>query len=82
MEILFFILSIVITVFLLKIIFKISIGLIGILINSFIGAVILYVLNLLGFNLPINWFTSIIVGSLGVPGVVILVILKMVFKIF
>lgn len=81
MDILFFILSIIVTVFFLKIIFKISISLIGILVNSFIGAVVLYVLNLIGFNLPINWFTSIIVGALGVPGVVILVILKFVFKI-
>lgn len=82
MDILFFVLAVIVTIFLLKILFKISISLIGILVNSIIGAVVLYVLNLIGFNLPINWFTSIIVGALGVPGVVLLVILKLVFKIF
>ena len=82
MDIIYFILSVIITLFILKIIFKVSVKVVNILINSFVGAVVLYILNLLGFNLPINWFTSILVGALGVPGVVILVILELVFKIF
>ena len=82
MDIIYFILSVIITLFILKIIFKVSVKVVNILINSFVGAVVLFILNLLGFNLPINWFTSILVGALGVPGVVILVILELVFKIF
>lgn len=82
MDIIYFILSVIITLFILKIIFKVSVKVVNILINSFVGAVVLFILNLLGFNLPINWFTSILVGALGVPGVVILVILELIFKIF
>ena len=82
MDIIYFILSVIITLFILKIIFKVSVKVVNILINSFVGAVVLFILNLLGFNIPINWFTSILVGALGVPGVVILVILELVFKIF
>jgi inhibitor of the pro-sigma K processing machinery len=54
----------------------------GVLFNSLIGAAILFVLNLIGLKIEINWFTSIIVGVLGIPGVVLLVILKLIFKIF
>lgn len=82
MDILFFSLAIIVTIFVLKIILKVSISIIKVLINSFVGAIVLFVLNLLGFGIPINWFTSIVVGALGVPGIVILVILKLVFKIF
>ena len=81
MDILYFVISVLVTLFILKIVFKVSLKVMNVLINSFVGAVVLFILNLLGFNLPINWFTSIIVGALGVPGVVILVILKFVFKI-
>lgn len=82
MDILYFVLSVVITLFILKIVFKVSVKVINILVNSFVGAIVLFILNLIGFNLPINWFTSILVGALGVPGVVILVILELIFKIF
>lgn len=82
MDILAFIFSVVIAVVLLKFVFKVSIGVVGVLFNSLVGAAILYVLNLFGLNIQINWITSIIVGFLGIPGVVLLVILKLVFKIF
>ena len=82
MDILAFIFSVIVAVVLLKFVFKVSIGVIGVLFNSLVGAAILYVLNLLGLKIQINWITSIIVGFLGIPGVVLLVILKLVFKIF
>lgn len=82
MDILAFILSVFVAVILLKFVFKVSIGIVGVLFNSLVGAAILFVLNLLGLNIQINWFTSIIVGFLGIPGVVILVLLKLIFKVF
>lgn len=82
MDILAFIFSVIVVVFLFKFVFKVSVGVIGVLINSLIGAAILYILNMFGLKIEINWFTSIIVGALGIPGVVLLVILKLVFKVF
>ena len=51
------------------------------LINAVIGVVVLYVLNLLGVGLVINWITALIVGFLGVPGVIIVAILQFVLHL-
>ena len=49
--------------------------------NSILGAIIIYVINLIGtfcnFHIGINYITAIFVGLLGVPGAVLLVILKL-----
>lgn len=82
MDILAYIFSIVVAAIVIKFVFKVSVGVIGVLFNSLVGAAILFVLNLFGLNIPINMITSVIVGFLGIPGVVLLVILKLVFKIF
>lgn len=43
--------------------------------NSIIGAIVLYVINFLGIvYIPINFFTALIAGVLGIPGVLILTI--------
>lgn len=48
------------------------------LINSLAGGVIIFLLNLLGGSLglflPLNFLTAVIVGMLGVPGVIMLII--------
>ena len=53
---------------------------IKLLINSLLGGVIIYVINLIGgafsFALGLNIFTSIFVGILGIPGAILLVIIK------
>jgi len=53
--------------------------------NSILGAVLLYIINLiganLGFHIGINIFTSICVGILGIPGAALLVILKLILNI-
>ena len=50
--------------------------LISLIINAVIGLVILWLINLTGFIvLPINIITCLLVGILGVPGVIILVLL-------
>ena len=51
------------------------------LINAVVGVVVLYVLNLLGVGLIINWITALIVGFLGIPGVIIVAILQFVLHL-
>ena len=52
---------------------------IKLIINGLIGGIIIWLINLIGasfgFVLTLNWITALIVGILGVPGVIILVIL-------
>ncbi len=60
--------------------FKIIIKL---MLNALIGGVVLFLLNLIGSNfglvLDINWLSALIVGFLGVPGVIIVLILQFLF---
>ncbi len=50
-------------------------------INSILGGVVIYIINLIGgtfgFHIGLNFFTSIIIGLLGLPGVVCLIIIKL-----
>lgn len=49
--------------------------------NSILGGIVIYIINLIGagfgFHIGLNIFTSIIVGLLGLPGVVCLIIIKL-----
>lgn len=51
-----------------------------ILLNVLIGAIVLIIINLLGsffeYSLPINHLTVLTIGFLGIPGIILLVILK------
>ena len=51
-----------------------------IILNSLFGGLSIYIINLIGagfdFHIGLNVFTSILVGVLGVPGVICIVILK------
>ena len=50
-------------------------------VNSVLGGVAIYLINLIGgtfgFHIGLNIFTSILVGLLGLPGAVCLVIVKL-----
>ena len=50
-------------------------------INSIIGGILIYLINLIGglwgFHIGLNVFTSILIGLLGLPGAVCLVIVKL-----
>lgn len=50
------------------------------LINTGIGFVALFLLNFfgdpIGVNLGLNWFNAVVTGVLGVPGVVLLLLIK------
>ena len=56
---------------------------IKLLINALVGGVILWVLNLIcagfGFAILLNWVTALVVGILGVPGVILVVLYQLFF---
>ena len=51
------------------------------ILNSIIGAISIYLINLIGgtfgFHIGLNIFTSVIIGILGLPGAVCLIIVKL-----
>lgn len=51
------------------------------IVNSIFGGVVIYVINLIGFNfgfhIGLNIVNSIIIGLLGLPGAVCLIIVKL-----
>lgn len=53
----------------LKLLLNALIGFVGLLILNFLGSFI-------GISLGINWFNAIITGVLGVPGVILLLLIK------
>ncbi len=59
--------------------FKSIMRLIG---NSIMGGLIIYIINLIGglwgFHIGLNLITSIFVGILGIPGAILLIILKLI----
>ncbi|MDN5344351.1 MAG: inhibitor of the pro-sigma processing machinery [Clostridia bacterium] len=59
----------------LKLVFKI-------IINSFFGLLLLWAFNFFGsyfhFFIPLNWLTVLIAGFLGLPGLVLLIFLRLV----
>lgn len=56
---------------------------IKIILNGILGVVILYIVNLIGtsfnFSLAINPITALIAGFLGIPGVIVLIIIRLFF---
>lgn len=78
MEILSFFIAMVILYIVLKILTVPVKIIIKLLINAFVGGAVLFIINLIGasfgFTLTINWITSLIVGFLGVPGVIIVIL--------
>ncbi len=49
--------------------------------NSILGALLIFVINLIGqlfnFHIGLNLFTSIVVGILGIPGAIVLILIKL-----
>ncbi len=56
--------------------------LIELVINILLGIIIIWLINKfggsLGISIPLNFITALIVGVLGVPGVIILVLLNLI----
>ena len=49
--------------------------------NSILGGVVIFIINLIGanfgFHIGLNFLTSILIGLLGLPGVVCLIVVKL-----
>ena len=66
----------------LKLIGKSAKIIIGFLVNALIGFIILTILSLIpGLGITAGWLSSIIVGLLGIPGLVIVLILQLIFHL-
>ncbi len=77
MGIISFFATIVVLIIILKLLtlpFKLIIKLV---INSIIGGIVITVLSFFGIAIIINWWTILLTGFLGVPGVVISLIITM-----
>ena len=61
----------------IKIVFKL-------LLNGIIGGLAIVIINIIGkafmFSIPLNIFSALITGTLGVPGVILLIVLKLILK--
>ena len=83
--ILFFALGLGILYFMGQMIFAPAKTVTKFLANSLIGAAVAVILNLVGnqvgFNFPVNPVTAIIIGTLGLPGVLLIFILKLILGI-
>ena len=82
MEYLSFLVALIFLYIVLKIIAAPVKIIIKLMINAFVGGVVLFLINLVGagfgFALNITWLTSLIVGIFGVPGVVLVILLQIV----
>lgn len=49
--------------------------------NSILGGVLIYIINIIGanwgFHIGLNFYTSILIGILGIPGAIFLVLVKL-----
>lgn len=67
---------ILIAKFLLKLDVK---RIIGLIINAVVGFIVIWLINFTGIiNIPLNIVTALVVGILGLPGVIILVLLVLI----
>ena len=52
------------------------------ILNSVLGGILIYMINMIGgawgFSIRLNFFTSIFVGILGIPGAILLIILQLI----
>ena len=73
----------VIVLLLAKFVLKVNTKrLIELVINILLGIVIIWLINTfgsgLGISIPLNFLTALVVGVLGIPGVIILVLLNLI----
>ena len=82
MEYLSFLVALIVLYIVLKVIAAPVKIIIKLMINAFVGGVVLFLINLVGagfgFVLNITWLTSLIVGIFGVPGVMLVILLQIV----
>ena len=69
-------------IFLIGRIFIVPIKIIAkLILNSVLGSVLIYIVNFIGgfygFHIGLNLATAVFIGLLGIPGVVLLIVLKL-----
>lgn len=78
-NIIFFAIAVFAVVLVLKLLGKSMKVVLGVLINALVGGLIIWLLNILGLGIALNWLTALIVGVLGIPGVIIVLIITFLF---
>lgn len=72
-----FAIALAIILIVLKILGKSVKILTSILINSIIGAIVLFVLHIFIPEIVVSWWAALITGCLGIPGVILVIILQL-----
>ncbi len=63
-------------------VFKIPVRLIvSIFINSIIGGLLLLLLNMFNFDIGVNPWNALVIGILGIPGLILLIVLKLLLAV-
>ncbi len=77
MWVLYLFIALVVLLIILKLL-KFSLKtIIKIAINTLIGLVVVYLLNLIpGVDIPLEWWSGLIVGVFGIPGAIVLLIIS------
>ncbi len=74
-----YIVAILLAIVFSKLIFK-SLKIVwAVIINALLGGIIIWLLNLFGIGIVMNWVTAFLIGFLGVPGVVVVLVLQFLF---
>lgn len=76
-----YVVGLVIVLILAKIFFKSMKTVIKILFNALIGGAVIALLNIMGIGININWISALLVGFLGIPGVIVVLLLQFVFHL-
>lgn len=72
-----FVIALAVVLIIFKVLGKSVKMLTSILINSVIGAIVLYVLSIFIPEIVVSWWAALITGFLGIPGVILVVILQL-----
>ncbi len=72
------IIGIVLVLFVILKLFKVSFKIIWkLIVNALVGGIVLWLLNLIpGVDMPINWLTTILTGLFGIPAVIVIFIVS------
>ena len=78
----FIILGCIVAFWIIGKVFSIPLKAIGkLILNSVLGGILIFIINLIGqlfnFHIGLNVVTSLLVGILGIPGAILLIILKL-----
>ena len=74
------IIGIVLVLFVILKLFKVSFKIIWkLIVNALVGGTVLWLLNLIpGVDMPINWLTTILTGLFGIPAVIVIFIVSLI----